>query len=124
MGANFIEIPVEAVRMCIHSTNVSVTLKPEAILPYTKDTYFADNEPYITTGTLTMLFRNRQESGTLVNLSDWQPFNSAMKKGDLYLTLITPPEFEDITLQAIEMAHNLYTELVEIKGKSTIKKEN
>ncbi len=121
MGANFVEIPVERIVVRIPGRISTINLKPEYIYPVIPQTSYADNEPYITTSSLAILFRKRQESGALVNFDDWKPLNGAMKKGDLHLTLITPPEFEDITLQAIEMGYNSYTELVEVKG--IIKKE-
>lgn len=121
MGANFVEIPVARVEARIPGRISPINLKPEYLYPVIPEAFYADNKPYITTSTLSILFRIRQESGILLNVNDWKPINNAMKKGDLVLTLITPPDFEDITLQATEMAYNSYTELVEIKA--IVKKE-
>lgn len=122
MGTNFIEIPVERVEARIPGRISPINLKPEYIYPIVPSTTYADNEPYLTTTTLAILFKVRQENSSLLNPRDWIPLNDAMKKGNLSLTLITPPEFDDVVLQAIEMGHNSYTEMVEING--TIKKEN
>lgn len=122
MGANFIEIPVERVEARIPERISVINLMPDYIYPVIPSSVYADNEPYVTTSTLGMLFKKRQPNGVLVNLSDWAPLSKATEKGELSLTIITPPEFEDIKLIANELAYNQFTELIEIKG--TVKKED
>jgi len=122
MEANFIEIPIERVEARMPGRISVINLTPEYAYPVIPSSFYADNEPYITTSTLAMLFKKCQPNGILVKLSDWEPLSKATRKGELSLTIITPPEFEDIKLNANELAYNQFTELIEIKG--TVEKEN
>lgn len=122
MGANFIEIPIERVEARMPGRISVINLTPDYIYPIVLSSVYADNEPYFTTSTLAMLFKKRQPNGVLVNLSDWDQLSKATRKGELSLTIITPPEFEDIKLNANELAYNQFTELIEIKG--IVEKEN
>ena len=116
MGSNSVEIPVERVEARILPDGLIVNLKPEYIYPVFESTRYADNKPYISTNHLSILFRKRQESGVLVNLSDWSTLQKAMQKNNLMLVLITPPTFDDIWLKVNSMEYNQFTELIEIKG--------
>lgn len=116
MGANSVEIPVERVEARILPDGPIVNLKPEYIYPVFESTAYADNRPYISTSHLGILFRKRQESGVLVNLSDWGTLQKAMQKNNLMLVLITPSSFDDIWLKVNSIEYNQFTELVEVKG--------
>lgn len=116
MGANSVEIPVERVEARILPNGPIVNLKPEYIYPVFESTRYADNKPYISTNHLSILFRKWQESGVLVNSSDWGTLQKAMRKNNLMLVLITPPSFDDIWLKVNGMEYNQFTKLVEVKG--------
>lgn len=123
MGANCIEIPVGCVEVRSKSTNqLFASLMPECVGPYVEETMYADNEPYITTNCVAILFKKRQVGGNLMNLDDWSPITDLIKRGDAVFRLITPTTFENIDLEANQMLYNKFIEIFEFRG-SIVKKE-
>lgn len=123
MGANFIEIPIGRVEVRSKSTNqLFASLMPECVGPYVEETMYADNEPYITTNCVAILFKKRLVGGNLMNLDDWSPITDLIKRGDAVFRLITPTTFENIDLEANQMLYNKFIEMFEFRG-SIVKKE-
>lgn len=123
MGANFIEIPIERVEVHFKSSGRIINLKPEFIGPYTTDTLYADNTPYLSTNTVAILFKRVQDHSFLVNFSDWSVVTEAIKKDNVIFRLITPPSFDNIDLTPNEMLFNKYIDIFEFRG-AVKEKEN
>lgn len=123
MGANFIEVPIERVEVHFKSSGRIINLKPEFIMPYTTDTLYADNTPYLLTNTVAILFKRVQDHSFLVNFSDWSVVTEAIKKDNAIFRLITPPSFDDIDLTPNEMLFNKYIDMFEFRG-AVKEKEN
>lgn len=122
MGANCIEIPVARVDVITKSTGQRlVSLTPDYIGPYTEESLYADNKPYVTTNVVTILFKKRQDLGYPMNLADWHPINELIKRGDAVFRLITSTSFEDIDLDAKQLLYNKFIDMFEFRG--TITKE-
>lgn len=122
MGANAIEIPVERVDVCYKSSGrVIARLIPEFIGPYTEATACIDSELYLSFSMFDILFRKQQRSGRFMTLHDWAPITKAIRKGEVTLCLVTPPTFNDVVLEPLNMRYNPDIEMFEFRG--TIKKE-
>lgn len=91
--------------------------------PYTTDTLYADNAPYLSTNTVAILFKRVQDHSFLVNFSDWSVVTEAIKKDNAIFRLITPPSFDDIDLTPNEMLFNKYIDMFEFRG-AVKEKEN
>lgn len=122
MGANFVEIPVERVEVCVRSSDrVIARLTPEIIGPYTEEVIYADNELYLSFSMFSILFKKQQRSGRFITLHDWSPIMEAVKKGTVTFTLVTPPTLSDIVLEPLNMMYNSNIDMFEFRG--AIKKE-
>lgn len=97
--------------------------KSKFIGPYTTDTLYADNTPYLSTNTVAILFKRVQDHSFLVNFSDWSVVTEAIKKDNAIFRLITPPSFDDIDLTPNEMLFNKYIDMFEFRG-AVKEKEN
>ena len=122
MRASAIEIPVERVDVCFRSSDrVMARLTPEIIGPYTEETTYADNEPYLSFSMFSILFKKQQRGGRFMTLNDWSPITEAVKKGTVTFTLVTPPSLSDIVLEPLSIQYNPNIEMFEFRG--AIKKE-
>lgn len=111
MSSTHIEIPVREIDFHIKSTEQTFTLQYLIMGPCEVETTYADNEPYITISTLSVLFPKKQ-----INNVDWESIKEAIKKNDAFMELITPNDIDNIYTKPGAIYFNKYLDIFEIRA--------
>ena len=108
MSSTHIEIPVREIDFHIKSTEQTFTLQYLIIGPYSEDQLYADNQPYLSISTLSILISKKQ-----INEIDWDAIMNAIKKNDAFMELITPNELDNIIVFPKTVYFNKYLDVFE-----------
>lgn len=108
----------------IKNTSFIINITPEYIGPIFGAVQYINDSPYITTKKVSILFNKRQESGRLMNLSDWAPISKAIKNNKAVIHLITNDNnFDNIIVRPKELLYNPHVEMFELRGKIVLEQD-